>query len=24
MEDTAGTKTRLLNGNAFVKQGVTP
>jgi hypothetical protein len=24
MEDTSGTKTRLLNGNAFVKQGVTP
>ena len=24
MTDSAGTKTRLLNGNAFVKQGVTP
>jgi hypothetical protein len=24
MEDDTGTKTRLLNGNAFVKQGVTP
>lgn len=24
MTDTAGTKTRLLNGNAFLKQGVTP